>query len=233
MVGNLKSDLTATSNEIGVYAGVYKSTGTAHSSDSDRIPVDIKAGESFSVRAMFDTSISGYWQCFASYSDGTNKAIFSYLPNQEYTTTASKDIVSIGIAVGTQSEAYTCCVTINSEQSVVKNIAKNTSDIADLQEDLKGAVAELLPIISDVVWERGYINDTDGSEKDSNNYVRTADYISVNSFGYIHMAEKCRIEVFFYNSSGTFISYASYGGSTAVEQDIYLTYPAGAVTIRI
>ena len=231
-IEGLKEELTASSKELGVYTGVFKSTGAAHSSNTDQVPVSIKAGESFSVRAAFDVTVSGTWQCWAIYSDGTSEAVITYYPNQEAAKVAKKDIVAIGIAFGAQSSAYTCTVTINSEKSVLRKIEANTEDISANQKTFEDVVIDLSPVVFNVSWENGRIN-SDGGNQDSSTYVRTAEYILISEFEYVHLAAKCQIEVFFYNDAETKISSKIYGSSSSVEQDIYLDYPSGTSKVRV
>lgn len=231
-IDQLMSDLTASSDELGVYTGVFKSTGAVHSSNTDQVPVSIKAGEPFSVRAAFDVTVSGYWQCWAIYSDGTSEAIFSYFPNQEAEVVAKKDIVAIGITFGAQSSAYVCTVVINAEKSVLRKIEANTEDISSNQKVFEDVVIDLSPVVLNGSWESGRIS-SDGGNQDSTTYVRTAEYILIGKFEYVHLAAKCQIEVFFYNDAGSKISSKIYGSSSSVEQDIYLDYPSGTSKVRV
>lgn len=76
---------------------------TEHSSNRDRVAITIKKGESFTLKTVDLTSGKSFViQYFIKYSDGKTKPLDGF-SGYEYTDSAEKDIVSIGVYIPQQS----------------------------------------------------------------------------------------------------------------------------------
>ena len=76
---------------------------TEHSSNRDRVAITIKKGESFTLKTVDLTSGKSFViQYYIKYSDGKTKPLDGF-SGYEYTDSAEKDIVSIGVYIPQQS----------------------------------------------------------------------------------------------------------------------------------
>ena len=110
------ADLKSALEELDFWYGEFESTGSNHPQTSDQIPVDIKQGTNFFVRAKV-TSTFGF-TLYAFYSDSTNESLLtSGKTGALYHLVAAKNIIAIGIYVGPQSSPYTFSTVIALDKS--------------------------------------------------------------------------------------------------------------------
>ena len=97
--------------DIGKYTfSFYSSSGNSHSSSSDKININIPHNNACTIVVSLDITPSGTYECWATYSDNTTERIISGYFGTMYTITPPKNITAFGIAIGSQSGAYTCTI---------------------------------------------------------------------------------------------------------------------------
>ena len=107
---------------------------TEHSSEKDRVAITIKKGESFTLKTVDLTSGKSFViQYFIKYSDGKTKPLDGF-SGYEYTDSAEKDIVSIGVYIPQQSgyrKIYFEVVKKNAAVNYVNNLSQYLNDKAN------------------------------------------------------------------------------------------------------
>ena len=107
---------------------------TEHSSERDRVAITIKKGESFTLKTVDLTSGKSFViQYYIKYSDGKTKPLDGF-SGYEYTDSAEKDIVSIGVYIPQQSgyrKIYFEVVKKNAAVNYVNNLSQYLSDKAN------------------------------------------------------------------------------------------------------
>ncbi len=79
-------------------------------------------------------------------------------------------------------------------------------------------------------WEQGYFSPTTGEGVDSTYYIRTVDFIAVESVAHqltFYNSTTYRIKIYCYDASGTFLDYSTYLSDSSI------TFAAGTAKIKV
>ena len=144
------SNIDFLTENLGMYENVFQITaGSAHSSTKDRISVNIKQGEEFSVYSSADTAEIFNTQWWGLRADGGGDVRIATLTiNNGGRFVASNDFNAIGVYIGSQSEDHTitmivktniACATDDcvSDSAVLRNTFNSAYTTASLDDKVK------------------------------------------------------------------------------------------------
>lgn len=115
---NIQTQINSANTRIDELKGKYtfsfqNNSGSAHSSSSDKISLDIPHNHPCTINVSLNITPSGTFELWAVYSDNTSENLVTGYFDKVYTFMPPKIIKQFGIAIGQQSGAYTCTIKLD------------------------------------------------------------------------------------------------------------------------